>query len=339
MNPVAGLKALGQSLWLDVIQRSMLTSGEMARLRDHGISGLTSNPTLFEQAITRSTDYDPALREMLAARPRTTSTDLFYALAIEDIRQAADIFRPVYEASGHRDGMVSMEVSPELAHDTAGTCKEAESLTHRIERPNVMIKVPATTEGLPAIEHLTADGVNVNVTLLFAVERYIEVAKAYMSGLETRLQRGLGVDRIVSVASFFVSRVDTKIDEWLDTLADGMPDEQRERLLALRGKAAVANAKLAYQEFRRLFASPRFERLRASGAQVQRLLWGSTGTKNPAYSDVLYVDSLVGPETVNTVPMATYFAYRDHGSPELTSSGMSKGHERRSHRWPRRASM
>jgi transaldolase len=318
MNAVRQLRTLGQSVWLDTIQRGMLDSGELERLRDEGVSGITSNPTIFEQAITRSADYDRAIREMASIRPRRSATDVFYALAVDDIRRAADVFRPVFEESGRRDGMVSIEVSPGLAHDVAGTIAEARGLWERIDRPNLMVKVPATAEGLPAIERLTADGVNVNVTLLFSVDRYRDVIAAYLAGLEARLGRGLAIDGIVSVASFFVSRIDVKVDKALDRLAAQEEGDRRDAVLALRGKAAIANAKLAYQEMRRAFGAGRFERLRAAGGGIQRLLWGSTGTKNPAYSDVLYVDSLIGPDTVNTVPLATYRAFQDHGSPRAT---------------------
>lgn len=308
MNAVQQLKALGQSMWLDTIQRGMLDSGELGRLRDEGISGITSNPTIFEQAITRTPDYDRAIRDLAAARPRATSTDLFYALATDDIRRAADVFRPVYEQNGRRDGMVSIEVSPELAHDTAGTIAEAQTLWERIDRPNLMVKVPATVEGLPAIERLTADGVNINVTLLFSVDQYAAAANAYIEGLEDRVKAGQPVDKVASVASVFVSRIDTAIDKMLDERA-----AKGANVEALKGKAGIANLKMTYAKFEALFRSPRFDALKAKGAKVQRPLWASTSTKNPKYDDLMYVVNVVGADTVNTMPPATIDALLDHG--------------------------
>lgn len=320
MNPLLRLKTLGQSLWLDNIHRNLLESGELGRMiREDGICGITSNPTIFEQAISGGPDYDHALQALTGRDPGQSPQELFYALAVEDIRAAADILLPVYESSGHRDGMVSLEVSPDLAHDTEGTVAEARALHRRVDRPNLMIKVPATPEGLPAIERLIAEGINVNVTLLFSVERYRAVAEAYIGGLEARRAGGHKLDRVASVASFFISRVDGQVDALLEQKAAAASSEPaRAAILALRGKAAIANAKMAYQVYREVFASERFRRLAHAGAHVQRLLWGSTGTKNPDYSDVLYVEELIGPETVNTVPPATYLAYRDHGSPRVT---------------------
>ncbi len=319
MNPLLRLKTLGQSIWLDNIHRNLLESGELERMiREDGICGITSNPTIFEQAINGSPDYDRAMQALVARYPGQSHQELFYTLAVEDIQAAADILLPVYESSGHRDGMVSLEVSPDLAHDTAGTIAEARALHRRVDRANLMIKVPATLEGLPAVEQLIADGINVNVTLLFSVERYRAVAEAYIKGLEARRNGGHKLDQVASVASFFISRVDNQVDKLLEQKAAAAPEAERARILALRGKAAVANAKMAYQVYREMFASARFKALANAGAHVQRLLWGSTGTKNPDYSDVMYVEELIGPETVNTVPPATYLAYRDHGAPQAT---------------------
>ena len=319
MNPLLRLKTYGQSIWLDNIHRNLLESGELERMiREDGICGITSNPTIFEQAINGSPDYDSALQALVMRNPGQSPQELFYTLAVEDIQAAADILLPVYESSGHRDGMVSLEVAPELAHDTAGTIAEARALHKRVDRPNLMIKVPATREGLPAIQQLIAEGINVNVTLLFAVDRYRAVAEAYLAGLEARRDSGHKHNDVASVASFFISRVDNQVDKLLEQKAAAAPEGERAAILALRGKAAIANAKLAYQVYREMFGSGRFRALAHAGAHAQRLLWGSTGTKNPDYSDVLYIEELIGPETVNTVPPGTYLAYRDHGDPHVT---------------------
>lgn len=302
-NPLRQLNAAGQSVWYDNIQRSMLHSGLLARLiAEDDLRGITSNPSIFEKAIGGSDDYDALLQRELARDPQQSARTLFFTLAVEDIRAAAETLRPVYDATDGMDGMVSLEVSPDLAHDTEGTVREARALFARLALPNVMIKVPGTLSGLPAVTQLIAEGVNVNVTLLFSVERYSAVADAYLRGLEQRHAHGQPLERIASVASFFVSRLDTTLDP---RLAERRPD--------LQGQIANANAKKAYQHYREISASPRFTALRAAGARPQRLLWASTSTKNPAYSDLLYVDSLIGPETVNTMPPATYAAFRDHG--------------------------
>lgn len=302
-HPLRRLNAAGQSPWYDNIHRSMLEQGGLARLiADDELRGVTSNPAIFEKAIAGTGEYDDAIRRLLATRPGQPARELFLALALDDIRAAADVLLPVYRATDGRDGYVSMEVSPDLAHDTGATVREAHELAANLDRPNVMIKVPATRAGIPAIEELIADGIHVNVTLLFAVGRYTEVAEAFLRGLERRLEHGQSVDRIASVASFFVSRVDTALDP---VLASQAP--------ALAGTLAIANAKLARARYRELFGGQRFARLAAAGACPQRLLWASTGTKNPAYSDVLYVESLIGPDTVNTMPPATWAAFRDHG--------------------------
>jgi transaldolase len=308
MNPLKALASLGQSVWYDNIHRTMLAAGELDRLiAEDQLAGVTSNPTIFEKAITGGTAYDAAIEAAMRENPQWDAAELFNHLAVEDIRTAADILRPVYDASQGQDGMISIEVSPTLAHDAAGTIAEGRALHAWVDRPNAMIKVPATREGLIAIEALIADGINVNVTLLFAVERYTEVAAAFIRGLEQRAAAGEPVDRIASVASFFVSRVDTAVDQRLEQLqADS----------SLFGKTAIANAHVAYRNFLDIFDGPRFHELKAAGAQVQRLLWASTGTKNPAYSDVLYVEELIADRTVNTMPPATYDAYRDHGQPK-----------------------
>lgn len=307
-NPLRALATLGQSVWFDNLHRRMLEDGELAgRVRDDGLTGVTSNPTIFEKAMAGTRHYDAAMARCLSARPDLQAEELFFELALSDIREAADLLRPVYEASGARDGMVSMEVSPALADDTAGTVAQAREIHRRLERPNVMIKVPATAAGLPAIEALIADGINVNVTLLFDTGRYAEVAQAYLTGLRRRQAAGLALQPVASVASFFVSRVDTAVDAQLEASGAGP---------ALQGTAAVANAAVAYRHFLDVFDGPEFAGLRAAGAQEQRLLWASTGTKNPRYSDVLYVESLAAPRTVTTLPPATYDAFRDHGRAE-----------------------
>ncbi len=314
VNSIRAALALGQSIWYDNIQRAMLARGELARLiNDDGLRGLTSNPTIFEKAITGSSDYDQALQDAVRLQSGLDREALFYALAIDDITAAADLLRPVYDASGAKDGMVSIEVSPDLAHDTAGTVAQALRLHERIARPNLMIKVPATPAGLPAIEQLIDAGISVNVTLLFSVQRYLEVIEAYLLGLESRLRRGQPIDTIASVASFFVSRVDSAVDKLLEQRRVDADPQHSARLAALQGKIAIANAKRAYQEFKSRFGDERFEKLRKAGAQVQRLLWASTGTKNPVYSDVLYLEALIGADTVNTVPPDTYRAFLDHG--------------------------
>ncbi len=304
-NPLRALGELGQSVWYDNIHRDMLDNGELARLvADDGLRGVTSNPTIFDKAISGGDTYDGAMAEALRHNPELGAAELFNHLAVADIRDAADVIYPVYQRTDGVDGMVSMEVSPALAHDTDGTIAEARRLWAWMDRPNVMVKVPATAEGVPAIETLIAEGINVNVTLLFSLRRYAEVVDAYLAGLQQRARRGEAVDRVRSVASFFVSRVDSAIDPGLDG-----------ELAGLRGTAAIANAKCAYRHFEEVFDGSRFEDLRALGAREQRLLWASTGTKNPDYSDVMYVEALIGDRTVNTLPPATYDAYRDHGQP------------------------
>ena len=303
MNPLKDLAAEGQSIWLDYIRRNLIRSGELKRMvEDDGVRGVTSNPTIFEKAIAGSTDYDEAWHALLAKDPNAEVGKLYEPLAIEDIQMAADVLRPVYDATSGDDGYVSLEVSPHLAHDTQATIAEAKRLRAAVNRPNLMIKVPGTPEGVPAFEQLIADGVNVNVTLMFSMAHYEAVARAYVKGLE----RCADPAKVASVASFFVSRVDTAVDKALESLGT-------QQALALLGKIAIANSKIVYQRFLQIFHGEGFAALRQRGARVQRPLWASTGTKNPKYSDVLYVENLIGPETVNTLPPETLNAFRDHG--------------------------
>lgn len=301
----------GQSVWYDNIQRKLLKNGEMARMISQGeIRGVTSNPTIFMNAITKSQDYDQTLAPM--AQAGASAQEIFYQLAIEDIQATADLFQPLYAQTAGGDGYVSLEVSPYLAHDTAGTLEEAKRLWKRVDRPNLMIKIPATQAGLPAITDALAAGINVNVTLIFSRQRYAEVMDAHLAGLEKRLAQRLPIDRVASVASFFVSRVDTNIDPRLQAIIQ----DQGPRAAAakqLLGKAAIANARLAYADFKAVIASERFQKLKASGARPQRPLWASTSTKNPAYRDVIYVEELIGPDTVNTMPPQTLVAFLEHG--------------------------
>ncbi len=312
-NPLVELHSLGQSVWLDQMRRSLLTTGELQRLIDEdGLRGLTSNPTIFEKAISGSQDYAEQLGQL--AHAGSSVPHIYEEIVVQDIGGAADTFRGVYDASDGGDGFASLEVSPLLANDTKATIEEAKRLFARLNRPNVMIKVPATPAGLPAIEELIASGLNINVTLIFAVEVYEKVADAYIKGLERRAAAGQPVDRIGSVASFFVSRIDSMVDKQLAELAEKATDEQqKQRINGLMGKAAIANAKLAYESFKRIFGGERFALLKAKGAKVQRPLWASTSTKNPAYRDVMYVETLIGADTVNTVPPQTLEAFRDHG--------------------------
>jgi transaldolase len=311
MNATLKLLEAGQSVWYDNIQRSLLKNGELAAMIQRGeIRGVTSNPTIFMNAITKSQDYDESLLPL--ADSSLTAEEIFFKLAIEDIQAAADLFLPLYRQTGGGDGYVSLEVSPYLAQDTAGTLAQAKDLWQRVNRPNLMIKIPATRAGIPAITDALAAGLNVNVTLIFSLQRYAEVIEAYMLGLEKRAAAGLPIDSIASVASFFVSRVDTHIDPRLQQLAAaGGPAAAQ--AAALPGKAAIANAKLAYANFKLAFDSERFLKLKVKGAKVQRPLWASTSTKNPAYRDVIYVEELIGPDTVDTVPPQTLVAFLDHG--------------------------
>ena len=312
-NPLLAVRELGQSVWLDLIRRGMLGSGELRRLiREDGLLGVTSNPAIFEKAIAGTHDYDQAIQQ-LAARARDAETT-YEMLAVQDIQDAADEFRPVYDSLDGRDGFVSLEVSPRLAEDTAGTLREARRLWSELDRPNVLIKVPGTAEGLPAIRQLISEGISVNVTLLFGLPRYRDVANAYMEGMTARLKAGKPLEHVASVASFFLSRIDALIDPVLDRIKIDRP-EVASMAASLRGQVATASAKLAYQGHKELFGGERFRPLREAGARPQRLLWASTSAKDPAYSDVKYVEALIGPGTVNTLPLETLEAYRDHGRP------------------------
>src|SRR5438128_8019356 len=314
MNPVKALENHGQAIWLDFLARGFVAKGDLKALIDtDGVKGVTSNPSIFEKAIGSSDEYDGAIGHALKAADRPVA-DLFEQLAIEDIQHAADVLRPVYDALDGKDGFVSLEVSPYLAMDTKGTIAEAERLWKDVKRQNLMVKVPATSGGLPAIEHLIGEGISINCTLLVSLEVYRRVAEPYIAGLAEYVAKGGAPAPVASVASFFVSRIDTAVDKQLDDkIARANDPGEKERLSALKGKVAVANAKLAYQDYKRLFSGPRWEKLAAKGAKPQRLLWASTGTKNKDYSDVLYVEELIGPNTVNTVPPATLDAFRDHG--------------------------
>ena len=307
-DPIAELRRLGQSVWLDQIDRTMIRSGALARYRDRGVTGVTANPTIFARALeSADAAYADDVERRLARGQDAES--IVWELLIEDVQAAADVMRPVYERERGGDGFVSIEVSPEIAGDTERTIAAARDLRQRTARPNVMVKIPATPAGLPAIEAMVAEGANINVTLVFAVERYVKVVEAFLAGLERLRERGGDLRTVHSVASFFVSRVDTKVDP----LLEGKPE-----LAPLRGKAAVANSKLAYEMFTQLHSGPRWDALRESGATVQRCLWASTSTKNPSYRDVMYVEQLIGPATINTMPVATFEAFADHGRVEPT---------------------
>lgn len=304
-NPLKQLSTFGQSIWLDYIRRDLINSGELRRLiEEDGLRGITSNPAIFEKAITDSHIYDAAIRDL--ALQGNSATAIYETLSQQDVQSAADAFRSVYDSTNGKDGYVSLEVNPHLAHDTDGTLQEARRLWTALNRPNVFIKVPATAAGLPAIQQLISEGINVNVTLLFGLPRYRQVAEAYIAGIEARLAQGKPVQHVASVASFFVSRIDALLDPLLED-----PAAQ-----ALRGQVAIASAKVAYQIYQDLFNGERFEALEAQGANVQRLLWASTSAKNPAFSDVKYVEALIGADTVNTLPLETLNAYRDHGEPQ-----------------------
>ena len=312
-NPLRRLEQFGQSIWLDYIRRRMITSGELQRLIDEdGLKGITSNPAIFEKAIAKSQDYDEAMRAMV--RQNKSVTEIYHDITVADVQMAADKFLPLYNKLDGRDGFISLEVNPHLARDTDGTISEARQLWQAVSRPNVLIKVPATLEGLPAITRLISEGINVNITLLFGLPRYEQVAEAYLAGLEARLAKGESVQRLASVASFFLSRIDVLVDPILEKMAAaGGPQAQTAK--SLRGEVAIASAKLAYIIYRRVFSTERFKNLAAKGARTQRVLWASTSTKNPDYSDVKYVEPLIGPDTINTMPPETLEAYRDHGNP------------------------
>ena len=314
MNPLKKLTELGQAPWLDDIRRSLIESGDLDKLiEEDGLRGITSNPSIFEKAIADSDEYDDAVRELAKAGKEVQ--EIYFETATKDIRDAADRFRPIYDDNDRQRGFVSLEVSPHLAHDTQGTVKEARKLWEMLDRPNVFIKVPGTQEGLAAITQLISEGISVNVTLLFGLPRYREVTQAYIEGLEKRLERGESVEGIASVASFFLSRIDVLVDEKLDALAETSP-EDADTAKTLRGEIAVASAKVAYQVYKEVFEGEQFKALADKGAKPQRLLWASTSTKDPSFEDTKYVEALIGPQTINTLPMETLEAYRDHGKPE-----------------------
>jgi transaldolase len=316
-NPLKDLLKFGQSVWLDYIRRDLMTTGELKRLiEEDGLRGMTSNPAIFEKAINESKLYDDILHSL--AGKNLTPTQKFEALAIRDIQDAADALRAVFDASQGQDGFVSLEVSPYLARDTKGTIEEARRLRKAVARPNVMIKVPGTVEGLPAFQQLTSEGININVTLLFSQQMYEQIAEAYVAGLEQLAAHGGDVSKIASVASFFISRIDSAIEKVVEAKLKTANAADQSALKGVQGKVAIANGKLAYQSYLRIFGTDRWKKLAAKGAHAQRVLWASTSTKNPAYSDVMYVEELIGPDTVNTIPPATLDAYRDHGHPRTT---------------------
>jgi transaldolase len=314
-NPLLVLESLGQSIWLDYLRRNSLENGEFKHwIEQDGVGGVTSNPSIFEKAIAESHDYDDAIRTM-ALEGRSVE-GIYQALTILDIQHAADLFRPTYDRLDGADGFVSLEVSARLAHDTVGTIAEARQLWGLVNRPNIFIKVPATSEGLPAIRQLIGEGINVNITLLFGLPRYREVVEAYLSGLEMLAASGRSLNRVASVASFFLSRIDVLVDPLLEKIKL-QGGSSAEKAAGLRGKAAIASAKVASQIYTEIFNGERYQKLAPKGARTQRLLWASTGTKNPEYSDVKYVEPLIGPDTINTLPVETLNAYRDHGHPAL----------------------
>jgi len=310
-NRLQQLHDAGVSIWLDFIDRDLLASGRLRRMiEDDFVTGETTNPTIFEKALAEGSDYD---EQLSAAARELTPPELFELVETDDVRAACDIFADVYTRTSGGDGYVSIEVSPASANDADATVREAQRLWHAVDRPNLMVKVPGTAEGATAVRQLISQGINVNITLLFAINAHARVIDAYIAGLEDRLRSGNPIDDVASVASFFISRVDTEVDKRLDSLAASKPEAERERILRLKGKAAIANAKLAYRLFEAKFSGERWERLAAKGARLQRPLWASTGTKNPEYSDTVYVEELIGPNTVNTLPPATLDAFRDHG--------------------------
>ncbi|MBX2999731.1 MAG: transaldolase [Caldilineaceae bacterium] len=313
VNRLRRIQDFGQSIWLDYIRRDLF-EGELQRMiEEDGLRGITSNPAIFEEAIAKSDHYAESIRQ-----PRRSHSveDLYWELAIEDIQRAADLFRPLYDELNGQDGFVSLEVSPHVARDTSATIRDAHRLWKQVDRPNIFIKVPASEEGISAIQKLIEDGINVNVTLLFSLSRYEKVAHAYMSGLEARLERGLPVDRVTSVASFFLSRIDVLVDEKLEEIMEAN-NAQSDIAQELYGEVAIANAKMAYHLYQEMTRSQRWQKLAQEGANPQRLLWASTSTKNPNFSEVRYVEALIGPETVNTLPMSTLEAYRNQGEPAL----------------------
>src|SRR5689334_15637321 len=311
-NAVLGLQKFGQSVWLDFIRRNIILNGELQKLIDQdGLRGITSNPSIFEKAIAGSNDYADFLSQL--AKQGLSTGDIYERIAVRDIQDAADKLLPVYKSTNRRDGYVSLEVSPTLARDTQGSIDEARRLWKTVARPNIMIKIPGTPEGVPAVRQLTGEGLNINITLLFAQEAYIAVAQAYLDGLDAALKAGKDISGIASVASFFVSRIDTLVDSMIDEHLKTAKGSDTQLLESLRGKVAIANAKQAYRYYQKMIETPRWKALAARGGQSQRLLWASTSTKNPKYRAVLYIEELIGPDTVNTIPPATMDAFRDHG--------------------------
>src|SRR5256885_548415 len=312
-NPLLQLKELGQSVWYDNIDRTQLTNGQFQRLLDEdGVVGVTANPTIFEKSISSGHAYGEQINQLI--KEGKSTNEIYEALIITDIQTVADVLRPIYDQTNGLDGYVSLEVSPDLAHDTDGTLSEVRRFWKMVNRPNLMIKIPGTPEGLPAIRQSLTEGININITLIFSIKTYREVADAYISALESRLAEGKDISRIASVASFFVSRVDTLVDKLLEDKIKATSDSaEQQKLKSLEGKAAIANARLVYQDFKLIFSTPRFENLKQHGAHVQRPLWASTSTKNPAYRDVLYAEELIGPDTVDTMPLETIEKFRDHG--------------------------
>jgi transaldolase / glucose-6-phosphate isomerase len=317
-NPMQALHKYGQSVWLDYLRRSLIASGELQKLiTDDGLGGVTSNPAIFQKAIEGDHSYANTIAE-IAKDTQLSAKQVFEKLAVRDIQDAADVLLPVYRETAGVDGYVSLEVAPDVASDTRASVEEGRRLWREVNRPNLMIKIPGTAEGLPAIGTLLSEGINVNITLLFARSTYEKVAQTFIEALEGRAARGEPVGHVASVASFFVSRIDSAVDAELTRKAEGAGAEERARLSGLMGKVAIANAKLAYQSYKSIFAGPRWEALRARGARPQRVLWASTGTKNPQYRDVLYVEELIGPDTINTMPPETLAAFREHGQPRAS---------------------
>jgi transaldolase len=312
-NPLLQLKTHGQSVWFDNIDRAQLISGQFKRLLDEdGVVGVTANPTIFQKSISQGHAYDEQMTQLI--KEGKSTNEIYEALVMRDICTVADILRPIYDRTNRQDGFVSLEVSPDLAHDTGSTLSEVRRFWKTVDRPNLMIKIPATPEGIPAIQQALTEGININITLIFSLDNYRQVADAYLSALEERNAEGKDISHIASVASFFVSRVDTLVDKVLEDRIKATSDSaEQQKLKSLEGKAAIANARLVYQEFKRIFGTPRFESLKHSGAHVQRPLWASTSTKNPAYRDVLYAEELIGPDTVDTMPLETIENFRDHG--------------------------
>src|SRR6266487_3932577 len=317
-NPLLELKALGQSVWLDDIDRGQLLSGLFARLiNEDGITGATGNPTIFEHSISNDTIYNEQMQQLIAEGK--SPQEIYEGLAMTDVGMVADLLRPIYDRTDGQDGFVSIEVSPYLAHDTQGTLAEVRRFWHTIDRPNLMVKIPSTPAGVPAIRQALSEGININITLIFSIANYRQVVEAYLGALEERLARGENISHIASVASFFVSRVDVLVDKLLEDKIKAISDSaEQQKLKALQGKIAIANARLGYQEFKRLFGGPRFEALKQRGARVQRPLWASTSTKNPAYRDVLYAEELIGPDTVDTMTLTTIERFREHGKVRLS---------------------